>query len=134
MNIAPWLVRLGLLVAALIHLAPLAAVAGASMLSRMYGVVTEDPSLLLLLQHRALLFGLLGSLSLAAMWRVELRSPALLAALVSMSGFLLLGAESMSSSALNAEVNRVWWVDLIALPCVLSGAVAQLWSRRRGRG
>src|SRR5690606_19933751 len=44
-------------IAALVHLLPLAGVSGSAALQRLYGIAFDDPSLQLLMQHRALLFG-----------------------------------------------------------------------------
>ena len=96
----------------LVHLLPLAGVAGAARLEALYGVdLASDPALTLLLQHRALFFGIIGLLALMAVWRATLRPVARLVALASMLGFaalyLLSGVES-------AALERVYWADLVA--------------------
>ncbi|HSW12885.1 MAG TPA: hypothetical protein VLI06_08610 [Solimonas sp.] len=84
------LLSLSLVVAAGINLLPLIGLLSASRLEALYGIPVRDPTLELLLRHRALLFGLLGSLLLAGTFIRELQTPAIIAALVSMIGFLLL--------------------------------------------
>ena len=84
--------RLVFLLLALIHAVPaLAAVAPAS-LTRLYGVPANDSALLTLLQHRAVLFGLLAAALALAALRPDYRWPALLAVSVSMASFLLIAA------------------------------------------
>lgn len=67
-----WCSRMGrvlsvcLLVVGVIHLLPLAGVVGASRLSALYGIAVAEPNLELLLRHRAVLFGVLGGLCIAA--------------------------------------------------------------------
>jgi hypothetical protein len=50
-----------LIVAGLIHLLPVTGVIGAHPLTAMYGIPFTDPNLLILMRHRALMLGLLGS-------------------------------------------------------------------------
>ena len=84
------MIRILFLLLALIHAIPaLAAVAPAS-LTRLYGVPASDPSLLTLLQHRAVLFGLLAAALALAAFRPDLRWPALVAVTVSMASLLLI--------------------------------------------
>ena len=53
---------LALLIAGVIHLLPLPGVLGTGNLARLYGITVSDPNTAILLQHRALLFGILGAL------------------------------------------------------------------------
>jgi hypothetical protein len=50
-----------LLIVALIHALPLVGVMGAAKLTQLYGIDVQDPTLELLLRHRAILFGLLAA-------------------------------------------------------------------------
>ena len=77
---------------AAIHLLPAAAAAAPAQLSRLYGTEPEDTLLGTLLQHRALLLGLVGSAFAAAAFMPELRWPALIGGTVSMAGFLVIAA------------------------------------------
>ena len=56
------LIALCFVVAGLINLAPIIGLRGADTLYRLYGVRTASGDLSLLLQHRAVLFGIIGSL------------------------------------------------------------------------
>jgi hypothetical protein len=109
MKIAPLLVTLALLAAGLVHLLPAAGVLGAQRLAALYGVAIADPSLLLLMRHRALLFGVLGVLMLAAAWSPPLQPWALGAALVSTASFVVL---AMGADTLAAPLRTVMWIDV----------------------
>ncbi|MBK8284494.1 MAG: phosphopantetheine adenylyltransferase [Ahniella sp.] len=122
-QVREWLIRASLLVGALIHLPPVAGLGGASALARLYGVSWSDPTTLLLLQHRAVLFGLLVLPMLIALKHQSWRMPALLMAITSVAAFLLLGVPA--DAPWDPSINRVLWVDAIALPCLVLGLVLE---------
>lgn len=71
-------IQAGLLVAALIHLAPLSGLRGAAALADLYGLpAPPDAATTLLLLHRALTFALLAGLLLIACVRPALRTTAI---------------------------------------------------------
>lgn len=115
-RLRPGVIAAALAVTALIHLLPVIGVLGAAQLQRLYGLQIDDPSLQLLLRHRAVLFGLLGVFLLWAIWRPALRRAAVLAGMVSLLSFLLL---AWLTPDYNAAVQRVVWADWIALACLL---------------
>ena len=108
-----------LTLAGIIHLLPLPGVLGSGQLTRLYGVAADDPNVGILLQHRALLFGLLGALLLAAAFRPELRAVALIAGLVSTVSFLVI---AWNAGGYNAQVARVVAADLLAVVLLLVAA------------
>lgn len=114
-----WLCPLLLIVAALIHLLPVSGVLGASSLQRLYGVAISDPNLLVLMQHRAVLFAIVGGLLVAAAFRPEWRMLAIVVGLVSVLSFLLIASVVDGTNALIA---RVVWVDVVALVALLGAA------------
>lgn len=120
-----WALRLMLLVPAIIHLLPLSGVLGAEALSRLYGLDFSSPDLAILMRHRAVLFGMLGVLLLAAIWRSTLRPLALLAGLASVLSFLVL---AMGVGGYGDAVGRVVLADSLALPCLVAAALLQ-WRR-----
>ena len=122
----PLLVRGVLLLVGVVHLLPLAGVLGSGALARLYGLQVEDPNLLWLLRHRALLFGLLGALLVVAAFRAPWQGPALGAAWVSVLGFVALAP----AQALPA-LQRVWWIDVALLPLLALATWVQL---QRGTG
>jgi len=108
-----------LTLAGIIHLFPLPGVLGAGQLTRLYGVSADDPNLGILLRHRAVLFGLLGALLIAAAFRPDLRPIALIAGLVSTVSFLVI---AWGVGGYNAQVARVIVADLLAVVLLLVAA------------
>jgi hypothetical protein len=98
---------------------PLPGLLGAGQLTRLYGVVGDDPNVGILLQHRAVLFGLLGALLIAAALRPELRAVALVAGLLSTVSFLVI---AWGVGGYNAQVARVVVADLLAVVLLLVAA------------
>ena len=104
---------------AVVHLLPLTGVRGSEALERLYGVAITDPNLLVLMQHRAVLFGIIGGLLVGAVFTPAWRPLAIGIGLVSVVSFLLLAWRIGDSNPLIA---RVWWVDLVALALLLGAA------------
>ena len=116
-----WIVPAMLVLVALIHLPPLLGVLGAARMEVAYGVQIADPNLAVLMRHRAVLFGLIGGLMLAAVFLPSLRLAALLVSLLSAGSFVLL---AWSSAGLNANLGRVAMVDVAAVLFSLVGLAA----------
>ncbi len=112
----------------LVHLLPAVGVLGAERLSALYGIGFDEPNLALLMRHRAVLFGLLGALLLAAAVRPHLRPLAFVAGFGSVGSFLLLAG---ASEVYTDPVARVIAVDVGALACLIVGAAAHAVQRRR---
>jgi len=110
MKITSLVVTLVLLATALVHLLPVAGVLGAQRLSALYGVAITDPSLLLLMRHRALLFGVLAALMLAALVSEPLQPWALGAGLVSTASFVVL---ALGPDKLAPPLRTVMWIDVV---------------------
>ena len=114
------LTALLLIVVGLIHLLPVAGVLGAPQLQRMYGVMVADPNLLILLQHRAVLFAIVGGLLLAAAIRPVWRPLAIAVGLVSVGSFLLI---AWLAGDYNAQLARVAAIDIAALVLLVLAAL-----------
>lgn len=110
-----YLVPAGLLIAAVIHLLPLAGVLGGTRLERLYGLTIRDPNLDILLRHRAVLFGLLGVLLLMSAFMPALRTLALSAGIISAVSFLVIVAQTGPHNAAIARVVRADGVAVVAL-------------------
>ncbi len=108
-----------------VHLLPASGAVSARRLEALYGVAIHEPNLLLLMRHRALLFGALGLLIIAAAFRDELRPAALAVGAASVASFLLL---ARSGGPYNAALRRVVAVDLAALAALGAAALTQLGS------
>lgn len=112
-----------LLVAGIIHLLPIPGVMGASTLARLYGIEVNDPNTAILLQHRALLFGVLGVLMLSAIALPWLRVTALTVALFSAASFIVV---AMAVGKYNSAIGRVVVADVVASVLLAAGLVAEL--------
>lgn len=113
-----YLITAVLLLVGIIHLLPLSGVLGANHLRALYGVTFTDPNLLMLMRHRAVLFGLLGTFFIVAGFVRQLQLSALILASASVVSFLAL---SFVGPELNANVDRVVLVDWVALVLLLIG-------------
>ena len=113
-----------LLVAGIIHLLPVPGVTGASTLARLYGIEVNDPNTAILLQHRALLFGVLGVLMLSAIALPWLRVTVLTVALFSAASFIVV---AMAVGGYNPAIGRVVVADVVASVLLAAGLVAELW-------
>ncbi|MBL0041921.1 MAG: phosphopantetheine adenylyltransferase [Xanthomonadales bacterium] len=125
--IAERCVQLVLLVAAIIHLAPISGLAGAEALQRLYGVDLTDPSTLMLMRHRAVLFALVGLPLVIGLFLPAWRVPALCGAVISLSAFLGLAT---TLPALNPALLRAVQIDIGLILLILP---ALGWCLRMGQ-
>jgi hypothetical protein len=117
-----------LLIAGLIHLLPVPGVMGAAALARLYGIEVADPNTSILLQHRALLFGVLGVLMLGAIAVPGLRVAVLAVALCSAASFIVV---ALWVGGYNAAIARVVTADVVASILLAAGLGAELWLGRQ---
>lgn len=113
-----------LLIAGIIHLLPVPGVMGVSTLTRLYGIEVNDPNTAILLQHRALLFGVLGVLMLTAIALPSLRVTALTVGLFSAASFIVV---AMAVGGYNPAIARVVVADVVASVLLAAGLLAELW-------
>jgi hypothetical protein len=118
-----WATRIALCIVSLIHLLPLLGVTGRVALEKAYGIPVESPDLQLLLQHRAVLFGLLGVTCLIAAFNAPWRLAVWCAAMVSTCSFMLL---AWLAPGYNAAIARVVWFDIVAIAMLLLAGVMYL--------
>lgn len=109
------------LVVGFINAVPLIGVLAAGRLQTLYGVSLSDPNLLILLQHRAVLFGLLGLFVMGAAFVPSWRFAAAVAALISMLSFIVL---AWVHGGHNALIHRVVIVDgVMSIAMLLAAAL-----------
>ncbi|MEM7763603.1 MAG: phosphopantetheine adenylyltransferase [Pseudomonadota bacterium] len=101
-----------------INVLPIVGVISVARLSSLYGVSVESPDLALLLQHRAVLFGLLGGLLISAAWTPSVRTPAALAGIISMLSFCVL---TVLLNVANPALVRIAWIDVVAVVLLAIG-------------
>jgi hypothetical protein len=117
------------LVAALVNLAPVSGVFSVERLETLYGITLEDPNLIILLRHRAILFGIVGVLLAASAFRPSLRPIGVAAGLVSMLSFIAIGC---LVGDYNEELRRVVLIDLVASALLIGAGVATWRGRASG--
>ena len=120
-----------LLVAGVIHLLPIPGVVGANTLARLYGIAVTDPNSAILLQHRALLFGVLGVLMLVSIGMPALRIAALSVGLFSAASFV---AVALWVGGYNDSIQRVVVADIIVTVMLAAGLIAELHARSGLKG
>lgn len=123
-----FLISAMLVVTAIIHLMPLSGLLGGERLTALYGLSFEEPNISILMRHRAVLFGILGGVFLVAAFRPSLQAIALIAGLISVVSFLCL---AWSSGNYNAQLGRVFTIDLVALVCLVIGSAAYIYTEYR---
>ena len=103
-------------IAALIHLAPVVGLFSVSRMENLYSVSLSDPTMALLMRHRALLFGILGAIMGIAALYPPWQSMAIGIGLLSAVSFLLLARGIASQSP---RMNKVCLMDWVAITCLL---------------
>lgn len=101
-----------LVIAGIIHLLPLPGLLGADWLSRLYGIRIDDPNMLIMMRHRALLFGVVGALLVAAAFKPDWQPLAVVAGLVSAAGFLVI---AWQVGGYSSAIARVVTADIVAV-------------------
>lgn len=115
-----------LLVVSVIHLLPFTGFFGATKLSLIYDIDIADPNLEILMRHRAILFGLLGSLFAYAAFRPELQPMAFVIGFVSVLSFFYL---AYTISGFNDAIKTVVVADIIALLALLTATAVYCYQR-----
>ena len=101
-----------LILVGIIHLLPVSGVLGAERLSALYGLSLSDPNLLILMRHRALLFGLLGLFMVYAAFKPSIQPLAFFAGFLSVVSFI---AIAWSVGGYNEAVRKVVIADVVAV-------------------
>ncbi len=118
-----------MILSGVIHLLPVSGVRGPEQLSKLYGLSFESPDLLILMRHRAVLFGLLGVLLIYGALQPRMRALALGFGLISVISFLYL---AFSANGYGPPIGRVVVADLVALVCLsVAVALTQLKDKKR---
>lgn len=86
-----------------------------------------EPNVIILMRHRAVLFGLLGLFMLFAAFRPALQAAAFVMGFVSVVSFLWL---AFSAGGYNAEIGRDVVADIVALICLVVGVAAYAFAQR----
>ena len=111
-----YLISFLFIIVGIIHLMPLTGAFGGEYLSGLYGLSFADPNLQILMRHRAVLFGLLGTFFIFAAFQATYQPLAFIAGFISILSYLAL---ALSIGGYNAELGRVFYADLVALACLV---------------
>jgi hypothetical protein len=117
-----YLVSATLLLVGLIHCLPLSGVLGSEQLASLYGVSVSEPNLEILMRHRAVLFGLLGTFMVFAAFRPAYQTVAFVGGFVSVASFLAIAG---SVGDYNPLVGRVFTADIVAVVLLVIGSLAR---------
>jgi hypothetical protein len=120
-EISKYIVTGALIVVGVIHLIPVIGVVGPSRLTALYGLEFAEANIAILMRHRAVLFGLLGLLLIIAAFKPPLQLLAFIAGFISVISFLLL---ALSTGQYSKEISGIVAADVVALICLLVGAMA----------
>lgn len=115
------------LVAAAINLAPVLGAFAPERMIALYGVGMEDPNLQILMRHRAVLFGIVGGLMVAAAFHSPLRTLGYVVGFASMLSFLLI---AWWVGGYSAAIQRVILVDVVGIAALAAAGLAHVfWLR-----
>jgi hypothetical protein len=115
------------LVAAAINLAPAVGAASPERMATLYGLALDDPSLEILMRHRAVLFGIVGSFLVVAAFHRPLRAAGYLAGFASMLSFLLI---AWLVGGYSEQLQRVAIVDVVGVASLAGAGIVQLLCHR----
>jgi len=110
------IIALLLIIVGLINFIPIVGIISAEQLSKLYGVKILNNNLIILLQHRALMFGIIGAFIMYSAFYPALQKFAFIAGFISMLGFI---AIAWKSGGYNQELARIVTVDVIAILLLL---------------
>ena len=99
-----------LFVAGLINFVPIVGVISADQLERLYEVALTNDDLIILMRHRAVLFGMLGVFIIYSAFRESLQILACIAGLVSMVSFIIL---AYASGEFGQALDKVIVADVV---------------------
>jgi hypothetical protein len=105
-----------LFVVGLINFLPLIGVLSGAKIAQTYAVELASNDLIILMRHRALLFGLVGGFVLYSIFEPQFQTAALTMAGISMLGFLVI---MYSVGGYNASINKVAMVDIVGIVCLI---------------
>ncbi len=115
-----YLIAFLFLAAGLINFAPITGVASSDQLERLYRLSAITPDIELLLRHRVVLFGIIGTIIMAAAFLPVLRLTATIAGIVSMVSFIALVFATKNT---NVNLVQIAWIDVIATVLLILGFV-----------
>jgi hypothetical protein len=114
------LVSILLIVVGAINFRPVFGVLSATNLEQAYSVELANNDLIILMRHRALLFGIVGGFILLSVFVPSHQAAAMIMAAVSMIGFLCL---AWAVGGYNDAISRIATIDSAGIACLALAAV-----------
>ncbi|WP_281555992.1 hypothetical protein [Thalassomonas sp. RHCl1] len=115
-----------LLIVGVINFLPVIGVLSAETLSGAYSVEFMGNDIIILMRHRALLFGLIGGFILYSVFKPAYQMAAMVMAAISMLGFLFF---VWAAGDYNASIFKIAIVDLVGIVCLVIVSVLKYISR-----
>lgn len=109
-----------LVVTAIVHFLPVFGVGGEKQLQTLYGITLSDPNLVVMMRHRAVLFGLIGVFLLYSAFQPDLFKVGLGAGIVSVSAFIWL---FLTAPECNSHMRKVAIIDAVVLIGLIVGSL-----------
>lgn len=109
-----------LVIVGLINFLPVLGVLSAERLTQAYDVALADNNLVILMRHRALLFGLLGGFVLVSVFLPQYRPAAMVLAGISMVGFLVI---VLQQGGYNDALYKVMIADVVGIVALAGAAL-----------
>lgn len=106
------------LITGIVNFAPIVGVISVEQLNRGYNIALNNADVILLMRHRAILFGVVGGLILTAAFVHSLRAPATIVGLISMLAFVVL---VVSQNTENTILLKIVWIDVVASITLILG-------------
>lgn len=107
-----------------INLLPIIVFFDATRTARLYGVPIDGESLTILMRHRAVLLGLVGTALIAAAVKPEFRVLAITLALISKLAFIFL---TFTAANYTAEIRQVALIDVAAIVLLIVALMIHFW-------
>jgi len=119
----PKVISVLLLITGLINFLPVIGVLSSDQINGLYGLEIDNRDLMILLRHRALLFGIIGGFVIYSAFKRQYQLASILMMLVSMLGFLfILHIEGSSNYALA----KIALIDVIGIVLALIALMLKL--------
>ena len=109
-----------LLIVGVINFLPVIGVLSADKLSGAYSIELIGNDIIILMRHRALLFGLIGGFLLFSVFKPSYQIAAMVMAAISMLGFLYF---VWAAGDYNALISRIAIIDLVGVACIAIASV-----------
>ena len=119
----PKVISVLLLITGLINFLPVIGVLSSDQINGLYGLEIDNRDLMILLRHRALLFGVIGGFVIYSAFKRQYQLASILMMLVSMFGFLVILYLEGSS---NYALAKIALIDVIGIVLALAALMLKL--------